>query len=81
MMRINYLGSVHTVRAALPYMKENGSGRLVFISSLAGLFGMTGFSTYSPSKFAVRGLAEGLHMELQPHNIQVSVRREVVWMW
>ena len=38
-----------------------------------GLIGITGFTTYAPSKFAVRGLAEVLHMELQPHNIQVTL--------
>ena len=72
-MKINYLGSVYSSRAAVAQMKETGGGRLVFVSSLGGLIGVTGFTTYSPSKFAVRGLAEVLHMELQPHNIQVSV--------
>jgi 3-dehydrosphinganine reductase len=72
-MKINYLGSIYSSRAAVPQMRENGGGRLVFVSSLGGLIGITGFTTYAPSKFAVRGLAEVLHMELQPHNIQVSL--------
>lgn len=46
-------------------------GHLVFISSMVGLFGMIGYSQYSPMKFAIRGLAECLRQELLFHNIQV----------
>lgn len=88
-MKINYLGTVYSVRAVAPFMKaHNGNmwtsvaearsarligGRIVMVSSMAGLSGVIGYSAYSPSKFAVRGLAECLHMEFAPHNIQVSV--------
>ena len=43
------------------------------ISSGAGLFGVYGYGAYAPSKFAVRGLAETLRVELAPHGIIVTV--------
>lgn len=48
-------------------------GRIVFISSMAGLTGVAGFSAYTPSKFALRGLAETLYMECRPLGILVNL--------
>lgn len=52
---------------------SNGEGRVVFVSSQAGQMGLYGFSAYSASKFALRGLAESLQMELLPSSIKVCV--------
>ena len=73
MININYLGSLYSALAVIPYMKNNKSGRIIFVSSLAGLCGMIGFAGYSASKYAVRGLAHGLQMELKPYNIYCSL--------
>jgi 3-dehydrosphinganine reductase len=72
-MEIDYFGTLHLVRALLPGMREAGQGRIVLISSGAGLVGIFGYSAYSPAKFAVRGLGEVLRAELKPHGIGVSV--------
>jgi 3-dehydrosphinganine reductase len=72
-MAINYFGSLYVVRAALPAMREQRRGRIVFISSGAGLLGLYGYGTYSPSKFALRGLAETLRAELKADNIGISI--------
>jgi 3-dehydrosphinganine reductase len=69
---VNYLGTVWPVRAVVPGMIERGAGTIVMISSFAGLLGVYGYGAYSPSKFAVRGLAEVLRMELKPHGIHVA---------
>jgi 3-dehydrosphinganine reductase len=61
------------VRAALPAMRQRKSGRILFISSGAGLMGIFGYSSYSPSKFALRGLAEALRAELRADGIGVSI--------
>lgn len=45
-------------------MKLNGYGGIVITSSLAGLCGLYGFSVYSAVKFALRGFAEALNMEV-----------------
>lgn len=63
-MSINYLGSVYPSRAVITTMKERRVGRIVFVSSQAGQLGLFGFTAYSSSKFAIRGLAEALQMEV-----------------
>lgn len=72
-MEVNYLGAVHAVAAVIPTMRERGHGHLCFTSSTAGLVGVYGFTAYSPTKFALRGLAESLRCELAPDGIRVGV--------
>lgn len=72
-MATNYFGALHFARACAPLMKAEGGGKLVFVSSGAAFFGIYGYSAYAPSKFAMRGLAEVLRVELQPHGISVTL--------
>jgi 3-dehydrosphinganine reductase len=72
-MQTNYLGSLYAVLACLPAMRANGRGRIVLMSSGAGLIGIAGYAAYSPTKFALRGLAEVLRSELKPHGIGVTI--------
>ncbi len=72
-MNINYFGTLYAIQAALPSMLEQQQGHIVMISSVAGLIGVYGYSAYSPSKFAVRGLAESLRGELKRFGIAVSI--------
>ncbi|MCU0326098.1 MAG: SDR family NAD(P)-dependent oxidoreductase [Spirosomaceae bacterium] len=71
-MNINYWGAVYATKAAWQYLKASG-GNLAFVSSLAGYTGIYGFSNYSPTKFALTGLAEVLRMEGKDHGIGVTV--------
>jgi len=62
---VNYLGSVHVVKAFLPHMTRSGiGGNIILTSSMSGQTGTYGYSGYSPTKFALRGFAECLSMEL-----------------
>ena len=72
-MAVNYLGAVHLVRSALPHLPRHGDARIVLVASGAALIGLYGYTSYAPSKFAVRGLAEALRSELVPEGIGVSV--------
>lgn len=72
-MQTNYIGALHFARTVAPAMSGNGGGRLVFVSSGAAFFGIHGYSAYAPSKFAMRGLAEVLRVELAPHDIAVTL--------
>lgn len=72
-MDVNYFGSLYAVREILPIMKRSGKGQIVLISSGAGLVGLFGYSAYSPSKFALRGLAESLRGELKQLGIKISI--------
>jgi short-subunit dehydrogenase len=69
----NYMGTVHTVKAALPYLISRRSGWIVNLSSAAGLKGIFGYAGYCASKFAVVGFSEALRAELVRHGIGVTV--------
>jgi len=72
-METNYFGSLHLVQAVVPVMAARGEGRITLISSGAAFIGIAGYSSYAPSKFAVRALAEILNLELAPLGIAVSL--------
>jgi 3-dehydrosphinganine reductase len=72
-MAVNYFGSLYVVRAALPSMRARRSGRILLVSSGAALMGLFGYTSYSPSKFALRGLAEALRAELRADHVGVSI--------
>ncbi|SHO76569.1 Similar to S.cerevisiae protein TSC10 (3-ketosphinganine reductase) [Malassezia sympodialis ATCC 42132] len=71
-MKLDYWTALATAHAAAASMKQHGvHGKIVFVSSVLGFMGMVGYAQYSPMKYAIRGLAECLRMELQMHGIQV----------
>lgn len=70
-MNVNYFGCLNALRATLPHLLPKG--RIGLISSAAGLSGLYGYSAYAPSKFALRGLAEVLRVELAPNGIGVTL--------
>ena len=69
----NVFGLLNVTRAVLPTMRARRSGRILNISSIGGYRGAAGFGVYSSTKFAVEGLSEALHAELEPLGIQVTV--------
>lgn len=72
-MQVNYLGAVNAVRAVTPSMRERRRGHVLVTSSTAGLIGVFGYAAYSPTKFAVRGLAEVLRAELTGDGVRVGI--------
>lgn len=68
---INFYGAVNITQAALPYMRKARGGRIIFISSLAGMFGLPFQAFYSVSKFAVVGFAMALRNEMRPFGVKV----------
>nr|XP_039259981.1 3-ketodihydrosphingosine reductase-like [Styela clava] len=72
-MKVNYLGTVYPTLAVVHGMKQRKQGRIIFTSSQAGQLGVFGYTAYSASKYALRGLAETLHMEVKPHNMAVTM--------
>ncbi|CAF3631576.1 unnamed protein product, partial [Rotaria sp. Silwood2] len=73
MMKINYLGCVYCTKASIDYMLKQRYGRIVFVSSLAGQVGLFGYTSYCSTKFALKGLAEALQMELVKYNIYITI--------
>lgn len=73
MINVDYMGTVNTVRAFLPYFMKQRRGHIANISSAAGYMGVFGYSAYAAAKFAVVGFSECLRQDLLSHNICVSV--------
>jgi short-subunit dehydrogenase len=71
MVRTNVLGTIYTIKAVLPSMRQRGGGWIVNLSSVAGKLGQPDEAVYSATKFAVTGLSEGLSYELAPLGIHV----------
>ncbi|MBK8250035.1 MAG: SDR family NAD(P)-dependent oxidoreductase [Gemmatimonadetes bacterium] len=68
---VNYLGAVHTVRAALPHIQREGF--IALTSSVLGYMGAFGHTAYAGTKFALVGFAECLRQELLQREIHVAV--------
>lgn len=69
----NFTGAARMVSLALPYMRAQGSGRIVLFSSINGLLGIPFQSAYTASKHALEGYAECLAMETAPWGVQVCL--------
>jgi len=72
-MNVNFWGTVHPVLAALPRFIDADYGRIVAVTSAAGLFGTAAHAPYSSSKMAVVGFAKALAVETGKLNIRVNV--------
>ena len=73
MFETNVFGLIETTRAALPALRRAGGGRIVNLSSGAGLMGIPGHGYYNGTKFAVEGLSEALAGEVAPFGIAVII--------
>lgn len=67
----NVFGLMNVTRAVLPGMRELGEGRVINITSMAGMIGVPGNSIYTSTKFAVEGLTEAMALEYAPLGIRV----------
>lgn len=71
-VEVNLLGSYYMTRWALPHIRAS-RGSILFVSSLAGLFGLPAYSGYSASKMALTALAQSLKSELHGEGVHVGV--------
>ncbi len=72
LMQINLWGSAWCTQAALPHL-EAAQGRIVAVSSLAGLIGVPGRTAYCATKFAMTGFFEALRVELAAKGVSVTI--------
>jgi 3-dehydrosphinganine reductase len=72
-METNYYGTLNMIRAVAPEMVRRGKGHLVNVSSAAAYLALFGYSSYAPTKWAVRGLSDALRYELKPLGIRVTL--------
>ena len=69
----NLLGPMNVTRAVLPVMRAQRSGKVVSISSTAGIAGQAFCSAYAASKFGVEGWMESLRFEVEPFGIHTTI--------
>lgn len=74
MIDVNVKGVLYGIAAALPYMKEQKSGHIINVSSVAGHKVAPGYTVYSATKNAVRTITDGLRQEVGgTYNIRTTV--------
>ncbi|GAA3788684.1 oxidoreductase [Amycolatopsis tucumanensis] len=69
----NVFGVIETTRAVLPLLRKAGGGRIVMMSSGAGIAGIAGDGYYNATKFALEGLSEALAQEVAPFGIATII--------
>lgn len=72
-MDVNLFGTVNVIQNVIPYLRKQGSGQIINISSNAGYVGFANAASYNAAKFGVIGLSEALAEEVKPFGIKVTV--------
>ena len=67
----NLFGSMRMTRAVLPQMREQGSGRIINVSSVLGLVPAPFGALYAATKHAIEGYSESLDHEVREHGVRV----------
>ena len=70
---VNIKGVLYGIAAALPHMKQQKSGHIINVSSVAGHKVTPNGAVYCATKHAVRALSEGLRVEVKPYNIRTTI--------
>jgi 3-dehydrosphinganine reductase len=71
-MDTDFFGVLNVTRACLPHLKATG-GRVVNVSSMAGILGVFGSTAYCAAKHAVNGFTEALRLEVEPLGVTVQL--------
>ncbi len=72
-IEVNLLGQAYGAMAALPYLKQQKAGALIFVSSVAGRIPLPYQSAYTASKHGILGMAESLRLEMKHNHEPISV--------
>lgn len=69
---VNFIGTVNCIQEVLPFMRENRSGKIINVSSVAGLMPIPFQGFYSATKASVILLTESLRMEVKPFKVEAG---------
>ncbi|MEO6395660.1 MAG: SDR family NAD(P)-dependent oxidoreductase [Devosia sp.] len=70
---VNLLGTSYGLAAILPRMVVRRSGHIAIMASVAGFVGLPNASSYAATKAALNAMSESLKVELEPHNVTLTV--------
>lgn len=71
-LQTNVMGTFALSRAVAPAMMERGKGSILFIASMASLFGIPGVVAYSAAKTALLGMVRTMAVDLSPKGVRVN---------
>ncbi|MFJ6001756.1 SDR family oxidoreductase [Arthrobacter sp. NPDC092385] len=72
-LETNLFGAVWVTQAALPYLREQGSGHIIQVSSIGGISAFPTVGAYHASKWALEGLSQALSQEVAGFGIKVTL--------
>ena len=72
-LQTNLVGSIQLIRACLPFLRRQGGGRILQVSSEGGQLAYPNFSFYHASKWAIEGFVESVAQEVAPFGIQFTL--------
>ena len=72
LFEVNVFGALHCIQAVVPYMKRQGSGHIINVSSLAGKIATPRNGAYAATKFALTAISDALRLELAGYGIMVT---------
>lgn len=72
-LETNLFGVLHITQAALPIMREQGSGHIIQISTIGGVLAFPNLGGYHASKWALEGLSDSLAQEVEDFGIKVTI--------
>jgi short-subunit dehydrogenase len=72
-IRVNLLGQIHGMKAALPFMKQQGRGTIVNVASVLGKLSVPLQAAYCASKHGIIGFADSLRLELARDGSEIAV--------
>ena len=71
--KVNFFGTINSIKAVEQFFKNQKSGIITIVSSIAGYRGLPNSTGYGPSKSALNNLAESLHFDFKRFNIRVCL--------
>jgi NAD(P)-dependent dehydrogenase (short-subunit alcohol dehydrogenase family) len=72
-LETNLFGALWVTQAALPYLREQGNGHIIQVSSIGGVNAFANIGLYHASKWGLEGLSQALNLEVQPLGIKVTL--------
>jgi len=72
LFEVNVFGALHCIQAVVPYMKRQGKGQIINVSSLAGKIATPRNGAYAATKFALTAISDALRLELAGYGIMVT---------